>query len=120
MDYPDSDDDTGRDEQLVAVVRLLDDGQYLEDKSKERSDAGPVFVSRSPDGGKAAGGASKSSSLDTPEMETTNFPPIYTTVHKKKLGSMAVRNLNGSVAAPVTVCHQFGGAVSPPPIVGSF
>ncbi len=120
MDYPDSDDDTGKDEQLVAGVRLLDEGQDLEDKAKERIYAGPVDGSRSLDGGNATGGASESSSMITPEMDTTTFPPIYTTVHKKKLGSMAVRNLKGSVAAPVTVCHQFGGAVAPPPIVGSF
>jgi hypothetical protein len=56
MDYPDSDDDTGKDEQLVAGVRLLDEGQDLEEK--ERFYAGPVFGPRTLDGGIPTGGAS--------------------------------------------------------------
>ena len=46
------------------------------------------------------------------------FPPIYTTVKKRKIGSMSVRILNGS--EDTTVSHRNGGAVSAPPTLGSF
>jgi hypothetical protein len=52
--------------------------------------------------------------------DSTKFPPFYMTVQKKKLGLVVVRNLDGCATTPATVCHRKRGAVSAPPIIGSF
>jgi hypothetical protein len=125
MDYQESeeeteaaDDNTTSETALTEGVRLLDDNGEGEERCKEtppipRSAFSATIKSKTV---MSAGSSTYQESMP----DTTKFPPIYTTVQKKKLGSLVVRNLDGCATTPATVCHRNGGAVSAPPIIGSF